>query len=83
MSNMDNKMVETEAASNRGDLVLRKVVNCGRVNVRSEPTDTTDNVVKTLSCGETILSSPEPVGGYYKVRLSAKEYGYIQKAYLA
>lgn len=82
MSNLDNKTMEAEPTNARGDLVLKKVVNCGMVNVRSEPSPNGD-ILKTLGSGETILSASEPVGNYYKVRLSAKEYGYIQKDYLA
>lgn len=83
MSNLDNKTMEAEPTNARGELVLKKVVNCGMVNVRAEPNPNGDNILKTLGCGETILSAPDPVGNYYKVRLGAKEYGYIQKDYLA
>lgn len=79
---MDSKTTSPENTNVRADLVLKKVVDCGRVNVRSEPNGNAD-VLKTLACGETILSAPDPVGGYYKVRLGAKEYGYINKTYLA
>lgn len=79
---MENKLPSPESVSTRGDLVLKKVVNCGRVNVRSEP-NATSQVLSTLPCGQTILSSPDPIGDYYKVRLAAKEYGYILKKYLA
>lgn len=86
MSNMEIESNTTEmknsAREAKDSLVLKKVINCGRVNVRADPSVKSDNILKTLGVGETILSSPEAYAGYYKVRLSARQYGYIQEKYL-
>lgn len=65
----------------RASLVNKVIVNCGTVNVREEPNPDA-KVIKTLWCGERILAESMPIGDYYKVRIQAKEYGYIHKDYV-